>query len=139
MLFRTEEVILTSSASLVDDTFFREHIQKLTLIGFDMDTFNAMSAGIIEFDAVSPVLAADQQQEIDCSRYAKLLIIVHSHGMKREAQPFMKSISIFCQAVAANWRAFLKRQEPKSRQHFDAVVYFIDRDGQSDGGGFRPR
>ncbi len=112
MLFRPEEVVLASSAALVDDTFFREYTQKLTPVRFHMDTFNAMSASIIEFDAVFPVLAADQQQEIDCSRYAELLIIVQSHGMKREAQSLMKSISVFCQGVAADWKAFLKRQEP---------------------------
>ncbi len=82
MLFRPEEVVLTSSAALVDDTFFREYTQKLTPVRFHMDTFNAMSASIIEFDGGSPVVAADQQQEIDCSRYAELIIIVQSHGMK---------------------------------------------------------
>ena len=65
MLFRPEEVVLTSSAALVDDTFFWEHVHKSALAGFDMDTVNAMGASIIKFDAVFPVLAADQQQEID--------------------------------------------------------------------------
>ena len=111
MRFRPEEVVLTSSAALVDDTFFREHLQKLTLVGLDMDTVNAMSAGIIEIDSLFPVLAADQQQEIDCSRYAELLIIVHCHGMEREAQSFMTSISVFRQGVAVKLRAFLKGQE----------------------------
>ena len=101
MLFRPEEVVLTSSAALVDNAIFREYVQKLTPVRFDSDAVNAMGAGIIKFDAVFPVLAADQQQKIDCSRYAELLIIVQRHGMEREAQSFVKSIRIFRQGVGA--------------------------------------
>ena len=68
MLFRPEEVVLTSSAAVVDDTFFREHSFDLTLIRFDSDAVDAMGAGVFKCDPVFPVLAADQQQEIDCSR-----------------------------------------------------------------------
>ena len=102
MLFRPEEVVLTSSAATVNDTFFWEYTEQLTLIRFDLDAVNAMGAGVIKFDPVFPVLAADQQQEIDGSRYAELLIILQRHGMESEAQSFMKSIGVFCQSVAAN-------------------------------------
>ena len=102
MLFRPEEVVLTSSAALVDNAIFREYVQKLTPVGVDSDAVIAMGAGVIKLDSVFPVLATDQQQEINCSRYAKLLVIVQRHGMEREAQSFMKSISVFCQGVPAN-------------------------------------
>ena len=85
MLFRPEEVVLTSSAASVDNTIFREHVQKLTPVGFDSDAIDAMGTGIIKFDPVFPVLAADQQQEINCSRYAELLLAVQCHRMEREA------------------------------------------------------
>ena len=114
VLFRPKEVVLTSSAASVNDTFFREHLQKSALVGFDMDTVNAMGTGIIKDDAAFTVLAADQQQEIDSSRYAKLLILVQRHGMEREAQSFMKSISISRHGVSANRSVFLKGQKPES-------------------------
>jgi hypothetical protein len=72
------------------------------LIRFDLDSVNAMSTRILKFDPLLPVLAADQQQEIDCSRYAKLFNIAQRHGMEREAQSFLKGISIFCQVVTAD-------------------------------------
>ena len=65
MLFRLKEVVLPSSAPLVDDATFWDHAEQLTLIRLDLDTVNAMSAGVVKFDPVFPVLAADQQQEID--------------------------------------------------------------------------
>ncbi len=70
---------------MVDDTFFREHAKQLTLIRFNLDTVNAMGTGVIKFDPAFPVLAADQQQEIDRSRDPKCLLPIQCHGMKKEA------------------------------------------------------
>ncbi len=76
MLFRPEEIVLASSAAAVGYAIFREHANQLTLVRFYMYSVNAMGAGVVKLDMVVPVLAADQQQEIDCSRDAECLLVI---------------------------------------------------------------
>ena len=44
---------------MVDDTILRENAKQLTLFGFDFDKVNAMGAGVVKYDPVFLVLAAD--------------------------------------------------------------------------------
>ena len=85
MLFRPEEVVLASSATHMDDGLFGQHLREATVVGFQIDTVSAVGTSVCQLDAVFEVLAVDQQQEIDRSRYAESLTVVQCHGMEREA------------------------------------------------------
>ena len=85
MIFRLEEVVLASSAALVDDRFFGQHLREAPIFAFQMDPVSAVGTGVRQCDAVITVLAVDQQQEVDGSRYAELLFAVQCHGMERKA------------------------------------------------------
>ena len=75
---------MPSSATSVDDGFFGQHPYELPLVRFDKDTVSAMGTGVFQPYAVFTVLAVDQQQEVDRSRYAEPLTVVQRHGMERE-------------------------------------------------------
>lgn len=84
MLFRPEEIVLASSVALEDYALFREYAQQSALIRFNPYPVNAMCAGVVKRDPVHPVLAADQQQEINCSRETEVLLTVQCHRMIKE-------------------------------------------------------
>jgi len=83
---------LASSATSVDDGFFGQHPYELPLVRFDKDAVSAMGTGVFQLDAVFTVLAVDQQQEVDRSRYAEALTVVQRHGMKGETQAVEKPL-----------------------------------------------
>ena len=47
VLFRPEEVVFSSGASLVNDTLLWSHMDKLALVDFDMDTVHAVGTGVL--------------------------------------------------------------------------------------------
>ena len=99
VLLRPEEVVLASSSASVDDGFFGRRPYELPLVRFDEDTVSAMSTSVFQLYPVSAVLAVDQQQEVDRSRYSEALIAVQGHGMERESQAVQKSLMVFSQGV----------------------------------------
>ena len=99
MLLRPEEVVLASSSASVDDSLFGRHPYELSLVRFDKVTVSAMGTGVCQIDPVSAVLAVDQQQEVDRSRYAEAFIAVQGHGMEGESQSVQKSLVVFSQGV----------------------------------------
>ena len=82
MFFRPEEVVLASSASPVNDGFFRRNLGEDAFFCFQIDAPGAMGAGVVQLDVVFDRLAVDQQQEVDGSRDAELLLAVQCHGME---------------------------------------------------------
>ncbi len=86
VLFRPEEVVLASSAAPVHHRILGKDPRHFPVVRLQVDAFGAVGAGVVQLDAVFPVLAVDQQQKIDGSRYAELHLIVQCHGMEREAQ-----------------------------------------------------
>ena len=74
----------------MNDGLHRRHPDEVPFYGFQMDAFGAVRTGVVQPDAVFTVLAVDQQQEVDGSRNAELLIIVQRHGMERKAQAVKK-------------------------------------------------
>ena len=99
MFLRPEEVVLASSATSVDDGCFGQHQRDHPIHGFDMDTVGAVGTGVFQLDAVFAVLAVDQQQEVDRSRYAEAFIAVQRHGMERESQAVEKPLVVVGQGV----------------------------------------
>ncbi len=90
---------MASSATSVDDGLFGRHPYELPLVRFDKDTVSAMGAGVFQPDAMFAVLAVDQQQEVDRSRYAEPLIAIQRHGMKGETQAVEKPVVAVGQGV----------------------------------------
>ena len=85
MLFRPEEVVFASSAAHLDDGLFGQNLREAPIVGFQIDTISAMGTGVCQLNTVLMVLAVDQQQEIDRSRYAESFTIGQRQGMEREA------------------------------------------------------
>ena len=102
VLFRPEEVVLASSAAPVHHRVLGRDARNLPVVRLQTDAFGAVGAGVVQLDAVFLVLAVDQQQKVDGSRYAELLIIVQCHGMKRESQAVQKPGVVLGQRVTAH-------------------------------------
>ena len=102
MLFRLEEVVLASSAAPVHHRIFGKNTRDVPVVRFQVDAFGAVGAGVVQLDAVVLVLAVDQQQKVDGSRYAELHFVVQCHGMKREAQAVEKPAVVLGQRVTAH-------------------------------------
>ena len=105
MFFRLEEVVLASSATPVDDGFFGADSRDGPVIGLKLNTFGAVGASVVQPDLVFAVLAVDQQQEVDGSRYAKLLFAVQRYRMEGESQAVKKPTVVCGQRVGVHWLA----------------------------------
>jgi len=88
VLFRPEEIVLSSGASPVDYGVRRCYFHQLSSVNFNVDAVDTMGAGIIKGYTVLPVLAADQQQEVHRSRDPKALPSVQGHCMEGKSQSF---------------------------------------------------
>lgn len=124
---------------MINDTIFRENAEKFTLIRLDSNSVNAMGASVVELDPVVPVLAADQQQEINGSRDPECLLTKQSHRMKKEPQSHKKFIGVFRQVVSFICRVTLKRQKPEPGQHLKAAIHLLNWDIQGRRGIFGTR
>lgn len=105
MLFRPEEVVLASSAAPVHNSVFWGYLSDDPIIRLQMDAFGAVGAGVVQLDAVAAVLAVHQQEEVDGSRYAKLLFTVQRYRMEEEAQAVKKPAVVCGQRVGVHWLA----------------------------------
>jgi hypothetical protein len=79
VLFRTEEIIDASTASLEHDGLRGSGADELTMIDVEGDTLGAVGAGIVNDQFVRGVCAVDQQQEIHRSSDFELFLSVHLH------------------------------------------------------------
>ena len=136
MLFRPEEVVLTSSSATVDHGLFGPDMSHNAVVGFDVDTVGTVGAGVFQLDVIFPVLAVDQQQEIDRSRDAEFLVVflftwVQGNGVKRESQSIGKPAVIFRQGVLAGRPPVWEIQESQPSEHPDAITRFFAADAQS--------
>ena len=111
MIFRPEEVVLASSAAPVHHRVLWQNLCHVSVVRHQVDAFGAVGAGVVQLDAVFLVLAVDQQQKIDGSRYAELLIVVQCHGMEREAQAVEKPGVVLGQRVTIHRLAVWECQE----------------------------
>ncbi len=111
MLFRLEEVVLASSPAPVHHRVFGEDARHVPVVRLQVDALGAVGAGVVQLDAVFLVLAVDQQQKVDGSRYAELLVVVQGHGMERETQAVEKSGVAIGQRVTVRGFAVWERQE----------------------------
>ena len=111
MLFRLEEIVLASSPATVDHRGLGKNPGHVPVVCFQVDALGAVGAGVVQLDAVFLVLAVDQQQKIDGSRYAELLIVVQCHGMEREAQAVEKPGVVLGQRVTIHRLAVWECQE----------------------------
>ena len=105
MLFRPEEVVLASSAAPVHNSVFWGYLSDDPIIRLPMDAFGAVGAGVVQLDAVAAVLAVHQQEEVDGSRYAKLLFAVQRYRMEGESQAVKKPTGVCGQRVGGHWLA----------------------------------
>ena len=81
---------MASSAASVDHGCCGRHLGEFPPVCFDKDTVSAVGTGVLQLDPVLAVLAVDQQQEVDGSRYAEALLAVQCHGVERETQSVEK-------------------------------------------------
>ena len=105
MLFRPGEVVLASSAAPVHNSVFWGYLSDDPIIRLQMDAFGAVGAGVVQLDAVAAVLAVHQQEEVDGSRYAKLLFAVQRYRMEGESQAVKKPTAVCGQRVGVHWLA----------------------------------
>ena len=105
VLFRPEEVVLASSAAPVHNSVFWGYLSDDPIIPLQMDPFGALGAGVVQLDAVAAVLAVHQQEEVDGSRYAKLIFTVQHYRMEGEAQAVKKPTVVCGQRVGVHWLA----------------------------------
>lgn len=133
VLFRPEEVVLASSAAPVHHRVVGRDARNLPVVRLQVDAFGAVGAGVVQLDAVVLVLAVDQQQKVDGSRYAELLIIVQCHGMERETQAFKKPGVVIGQRVTLHGLTVWERQEAEPTQHLDSVGRLFGTDADRGG------
>ena len=93
---------MASSAASVDDGCFGRHLREFSPVRFDKDTVSAVGAGVFQLDPMLAVLAVDQQQEVDGSRYAEALPTVQRHGVERETQSVEKPHVVLGQGVGVH-------------------------------------
>jgi len=60
------------------------------VVHLDLDSIDAVGARVVQDDPVVSVLAADQQQEVDCSRHSEALPRGKAHYVEHKAEPLEK-------------------------------------------------
>ncbi len=92
MLFRTEEIIDSSPASVESVRRLRRGSLQLGSLDRKRQLIEAVWAGVFDFDLLVRVIAADQQHEVHRSRYVEHLSL-GTHRMEQKAntshQPLM--------------------------------------------------
>ena len=81
----------------MNDGIFRRNLGEDPFFCFQIDAPGAMGAGVRKLDVVFTVLAVDQQQEVDGSRYAEPFIVIQGHCMKRKPKTFEKPTVVLVQ------------------------------------------
>jgi len=128
VLFRPEEVVLSSGSYPVNETPFRRHPCKPAAVDLNADRVNAVGAGVFQGQPTVPVLAADQQQEIHRSRHAEPLSVIQAHGMEGEPQAFREPAPVPGQLVPGWTAAVGDCEETEAAQHPEGVMHLVHRD-----------
>jgi len=106
VLFRPEEVVPGLKCRPgAQERLFWGYLSDDPIIRLQMDAFGAVGAGVVQLDAVAAVLAVHQQEEVDGSRYAKLLFAVQRYRMEGESQAVKKPTAVCGQRVGVHWLA----------------------------------
>lgn len=100
VLFRPEEIVDRSAASLLDVDGIGIEIGDLSVVHPDFDPIAAVGAGVKDGELLVVVfVAVDQQQEVDCSPQVEGLFPFDLHGVEVVAQRSAKNLVAVGQRV----------------------------------------
>ena len=100
VLFRPEEVIHHSPASVLDPDRFGIEVGDFPTRDFHIDTIAAVGAGVFDFDFLASVsIAVDQQQEVYPSPYAEGLFPGNGRCVEIVAQWAAPLLSVVGQGI----------------------------------------
>ena len=131
VLFRPEEVIIASGAAPVDDGLIRGHASQRSVRNADLNPVHTMGAGVVEGQRPSPVLAADQQQEVHGSGYSEPLSRIQSHRMEGKPKPIQQALVTFVKGVVSGAPAILDEKEVDQAQHAEGTVNTLNRETEN--------
>lgn len=92
MLFRPEEVVPPSASAAVDVRLIRSNLDQFASVKDQANALCTVGAGVIDYNPLIGVSAADQQQKVNCSGHIELLTVFQRHSVEIEAQAFEQTL-----------------------------------------------